>query len=443
MKVTHMTTRKFEKSLKLRPKFHSYIPGGAHTYAKGDDQFPEFLAPYIVRGKGCHVWDADGNEYIEYGMGLRSVGLGHAFDDVVRAAQKQMELGNNFVRPATIELECAEELLSIIRGAEMVKFAKNGSDVNSAAVKLARAYTGRDMIAVCGDHPFFAVDDWFIGSTPMAGGIPEVIRSLTVKFQYNNIASLDNLFRTHPNRIACVFLEVEKEEPPANQFLSNVQEVCKNNGAVFILDEMITGFRWHLGGGQAFYNIIPDLSTFGKAFSNGFSASALVGKHDIMKLGGLDHDKERVFLLSTTHGAEGHALAAAIATMRIYKSKDVISVLWSQGERLAKGLKKAIDDVGLDAHFKIFGRTCCLVYRTLDSNGQPSQEFRTLFLQESIKRGILAPSFVVSYSHSDGDIDKTVEIVHESLRIYRKALDEGIKKYLTGRPVKPVFRKFN
>ena len=203
-----------------------------------------------MRGKGCHVWDVDGNEYIEYGMGLRAVTLGHAYKPVNEAAYRQMQLGHNFIRPSPVEVECAEEFLSMIPGAEMVKFGKNGSDVTNAAVKLARAYTGRDLIAICGDHAFFSVDDWFIGTTAMSAGIPKAIQNLTVKFRYNDIKSVQALFDQYPNQIACVILEPEKDMPPVDKFLQKLKDLCEKHGAVFILDEMITGFRWHNGGGQ-------------------------------------------------------------------------------------------------------------------------------------------------------------------------------------------------
>jgi glutamate-1-semialdehyde 2,1-aminomutase len=434
---------RFAQSSLLRERFHSVIPGGSHTYAKGDDQFPEHMQPYIVRGKGCHVWDADGNEFIEYGMGLRSVTLGHAYEPVVEAAYRQMLNGSNFVRPATIELECAEKLRSMIQNSEMVKFSKNGSDATSGAVRLSRAYTGRDMVAICGSHPFFSWDDWFIGSTPMSAGIPKIVQELTVRFQYNDLDSVKLLFQQYPGRIACVILEPEKEQEPANNFLHELKELCHANGTVFILDEMITGFRWHNGGGQRYYQITPDLCTFGKALGNGFSIAALVGKKDIMQLGGLDHDRDRVFLMSSTHGAETHGLAAALETMNIYEREPVIETLWKQGEQLAAKLKKAIDGHDLSEHIPIMGKPCCLVYGSRDHELNPSQPFRTLLLQETIKRGILAPSLILSYSHSDRDIDITVEVFHEAFRIYRKALDEGIEKYLVGRPVKPLWRRFN
>jgi glutamate-1-semialdehyde 2,1-aminomutase len=434
---------KFDNSLSLQKRFRELIPGGCHTYAKGDDQYPQFMPVYIARGQGCHVWDIDGNEYIEYGMGLRTVTLGHAFAPVVEAAHRQMLLGNNYVRPARIELECAEQFLSIIDGAEMVKFCKDGSDATTGAVKLARAHTGRDMVAICGDHPFFSVDDWFIGSTDMAAGIPASVRDLTVKFHYNDIGSVKELFARYPRRIAGVVLEAEKYDPPANGFLQELLRVAHENGALFILDEMITGFRWHLGGAQKKYGLAPDLSAFGKALGNGFAISALAGKREIMELGGLDHSKERVFLMSTTHGAENHALAAALATMGYYRAHPVVETLYAQGRKLAEGVNRASAGLGLTDHVSIIGPDCCSVYTTRDQDKRPSQPFRTLFLQETMKRGLLMPSSIVSYAHSDRDIEQTIDRVSEALVIYRKALEEGIEKYLVGGPVKPVFRKYN
>jgi glutamate-1-semialdehyde 2,1-aminomutase len=434
--------RDFSQSRSLQPKAHELIPGGAHTYAKGDDQFPEQAPSFIARGKGCHVWDLDGNEFIEYGMGLRSVTLGHAFEPVVQAAYRQMQLGVNFSRPAKVEVDLAEALLEQIDGAEMVKFAKNGSDATTAAVKLARAYTGRDLIAICGDQPFFSIDDWFIGTTDMNAGIPQAITEMTLKFRYNDLESLQALFDQYPHQIACVVLEAEAVTPPAVGYLKQVKELCERQGALLIFDEMITGFRWHLGGAQKFHGVVPHLSAFGKAMGNGFAISALMGKREIMRLGGLDHDQARVFLLSTTHGAETHALAASLETIRIFREHGVIEFLWAQGERLRTGVNQAIARQQMAGHFELAGRPCNLIYRTKDEHGEPSQVFRTLFLQELIRGGILAPSFVVSFSHSDEDIDRTIEVVDRALGVYAKALENGVHKYLVGRPVKPVNRRY-
>lgn len=434
---------KFTESIRLQKRFNDLIPGGAHTYAKGDDQFPEAMTPYIVKGKGCRVWDADGNEYIEYGSGLRSVGLGHAFEPVIEAAFNQMKSGTNFGRPSTIELACAEEFLSLVEGADMVKFCKNGSDAGDGAVKLARAYTQRDMVGICGSQPFLSVSDWFIGSTPMDGGVPEAIKKLTTKFYYNDLASAEKMFIDFPNQIACVVLEAQKIEPPADNFLHKLRDLCHKNGALFILDEMITGFRWHLGGAQKKFDIVPDLSSWGKALGNGFAISALAGKREIMELGGLYHDKERVFLLSTTHGAETHAMAAALATIKFYKENNVVETLYVQGKKLEEGVMKASRDLNLQDKVAILGPPCCSVYTSRDQNNQPSQPFRTLFIQETMKRGLLMPSSIVSYSHSDADIAETIEKIHEALVIYSKALNEGVEKYLKGRSIQPVWRKYN
>lgn len=433
----------YSRSCELRPKAHNLIPGGAHTYAKGDDQFPEHAPGFIVRGKGCHSWDLDGNEFIEYGMGLRAVTLGHAFEPVVEAAYKQMQLGTNFSRPAKLEVDLAESLLELVEGADMVKFAKNGSDVTTAAVKLARAYTGRSLVAICGDQPFFSTDDWFIGTTEMNAGIPQATIGMTLKFRYNDLANLRDLVEQYPGQIACVLMEAEAAIPPAAGYLEGVRKLCEERGIVLIFDEMITGFRWHLGGAQKFHGVIPHLSTFGKAMGNGFAVSALAGKRNIMRLGGIDHDQPRVFLLSTTHGAETHALAAALQTIHTYREKDVIGALWRQGERLRELVNRSIVENRLTGFFELLGRPCNLVFAAHDENRQPSQMFRTLFMEVLIERGIIAPSFVVSYSHTDADIERTAEAVFEAHRIYRLALDEGVDKYLRGRPVKPVNRRFS
>jgi glutamate-1-semialdehyde 2,1-aminomutase len=328
---------------RLKDRAHYLIPGGCHTYAKGDDQYPILAPGFIARGLGCRVWDTDGREYIEYGMGNRTVGLGHAYPAVLQAVQREILRGSNFTRPSPVEVTCAEQFLSLIDGAEMVKFCKDGSDATSGAMRLARAHTGRDMIACCADHPFFSVDDWFIGTTAMNSGIPEAVRRLTVTFRYGDLASAEALFDQYPGQIAALILEPARTEDPQNGYLQALQRLCRANGALLILDEMITGFRWHNGGAQKLYDIVPDLSTFGKALANGFSVSALAGRREFMRLGGLDHeDRPRVFLLSTTHGAETHALAAAIATMQVYEREGVIDHLYRQGTRLRQQAEEVI-----------------------------------------------------------------------------------------------------
>jgi glutamate-1-semialdehyde 2,1-aminomutase len=427
----------------LQRRAHAIIPGGAHTYAKGDDQYPETAPPFIARGAGCHVWDLDGNEFIEYGMGLRSVALGHAFPAVVEAVRRELENGSNFTRPSPREVECAEAFLSCVSTAEMVKFAKNGSDATTAALKLARAYTGRDVVAICADHPFFSTDDWFIGTTGIPAGIPRAIRDLSVKFRFNDAKSLEALFLAHPDRIACVVLEAETATAPHPSFLAEVRSLCDRHGALMVLDEMITGFRWDVGGAQRVHGVVPDLSTFGKAIANGFALAALAGKRDVMERGGLMHSTERVFLLSTTHGAETHSLVAGIAAMRVYRDEPVIETLYRRGERLRAGVEQAARRHAVQDYLQILGRPCNLVFATRGADHAPSQGFRALFMQELIRDGVLAPSFVVSYAHTDSDIDRTIDAVDHAAGIYARALADGWEQHLLGRPVKPVYRQFN
>ena len=384
--------------------------------------------------------DVDGNEFIEYGSGLRAVNLGHAHPEVIAAVRGELEHGCNFVRPSPREVELAELMLQTIPGMEMVKFGKHGSDATSAAVRLSRAFTGRDLIAVCADHPFFSVDDWFIGSSPMPAGIPEAVRGLTVKFRYNDLSSVQELFDRHPGRIACVMMEAEKETPPGPGYLQSVQELCHRHGAVFVLDEIITGFRWHVRGAQHVYGVKPDLCAFGKGIANGFSVSALMGRRDIMSLGGIDPGRDRVFLLSTTHGGETHELAAALATVKICLREDVTGAMHRMGARLRAGLESAARRAGVFEQIPILGRDCNLVFGTRDSLGKPSQAFRALFMQECIRRGVLAPSLVVNYAHREEDIDQTIERMGEAMEVYRKALEDGVEGRLAGEPTRPVFR---
>lgn len=435
---------KFERSRQLQPKAHALIPGGCHTYAKGDDQYPELSPGFIARGKGGRVWDVDGNEFIEFGLGGRAVGLGHAYEPVVEAARKTLELGAAFTRPHELEVACAEKFLELVPYADMVKFTKDGSTATSAAVKLARAATGRDMVGLCGDHPFFSYDDWFIGTTPMDAGIPRSVKDLSATFSYGDLDSLREMFAHHPKRIACVIMEAVKYDEPEKTYLHEVKRVCHEHGALFILDEVINGFRLANAGGQERYAVEPDLSTWGKAMANGFSVSALAGKEQYMELGGLHHKKERVFLLSTTHGAETHALAAAIATMQVYQREPVIATIERLGLRLAAGITRAAAKHGLSDYVQVHGLPCNLVFVAKDADGNATQPYRTLLMQELIKRGVLGPSLVVCYAHTDRDIDEAIAAFDGAMEVYGKAIVErSVERYLVGRPTDVVYRKFN
>jgi glutamate-1-semialdehyde 2,1-aminomutase len=431
------------RSKQLQERLVKIVPGGCHTYAKGADQYPELSPAVIAKGSGCHVWDVDGNEFIEYGMGLRAVTLGHAYPPVVAAVRDSLALGTNFTRPAAIELECAELFLEIIHGAEMVKFTKDGSSATTAALKLARAHTGRELIGICAEHPFFSYDDWFISTTTADTGIPPSAREQVKRFHYNDLASVERLLESNADRVAALILEPVRIDPPAPGFLEGLQSLCRKHGAVLIFDETITGFRWHLGGAQALYGITPDLSIFGKALANGFALAALCGSRELMRLGSRERASDQAFLLSTTHGAETPALAAAIRTMQIYRDEPVVEHLFRQGERLTAGIRAVAAARGLERHVTVVGFPCNLLYATLDREGRPSQAFRALFLQETIRRGVLMPSLVVSYSHADSDVERTIEAVDGALEVYARALEDGVERHLTGPPTRPVFdRRF-
>ncbi|MFI6679320.1 glutamate-1-semialdehyde 2,1-aminomutase [Kribbella sp. NPDC050470] len=436
-------TKSFGKSYRANARLHELVPGGAHTYAKGDDQYPQDMAPVISHGLGAHVWDIDGNEYVEYGSGLRAVSLGHAHPKVLEAVRRELGRGSNFVRPSIVELEAAERFLASVPTADMVKFAKNGSDATTAAVKLARAVTGKPLVAICSDHAFFSIDDWFITRTPMAAGIPDEIGELTVAFPYGDLAATEELLTRHEGQIACLILEAATQHDPPEGYLKALRDLAHRYGALLIFDEMITGFRFSEAGAQGVYGVTPDLSTFGKALGNGFAVSALAGKREFMERGGLRDDHERVFLLSTTHGAETHALAAAIAVMDVYKEEGIAARLHELGDQLAAGVREVAAAAGVEDHVVVRGRPSNMVFATLDQEGQPSQEFRTLFLRELILGGVIGPSFVVSAALTDADIAHTVDVVGQACVVYRKALDgDDPTPWMGGRSVKPVFRRF-
>ena len=420
------------------------IPGGAHTYSRGYDQYPENAPQILKNGSGAYTYDLDNNKYLDYGMALRAVNLGYANKEVNQAAIRQIENGNNLTRASIIELEAAELLIDMIDSVDMVKFTKNGSTATTAAIKLSRAYTNRDLVARCASHAFFSYDDWFIGSTPANLGIQEKDIQNTKLFSYNDIDSLIELFHKYPEQISCIILEPSVTEHPKDNFLQKVKEVCHKNGAVFILDEMITGFRWHMKGAQHYYNVEADLCTFGKAMANGFSVAAVAGKREIMQQGSIEFSgTERLFMLSTTHGAEMSGLGAFLETMKFMEEQKVVEHLWAYGGKLIKLMNGMAKKYGIEKNFIAGGVECSPYYLTFDKDGQSSLGLRTLFSQEMIKNGVLIPWIALSYLHGEEELELTKKALESTFEIYKKAVDEGFEKYLIGDPIKPVFRKFN
>ncbi|OJV67857.1 MAG: hypothetical protein BGO42_16115 [Flavobacterium sp. 40-81] len=441
----------FKASDEYRKAIHKLIPGGSHTYSKGDDQFPILSPAAIARGKGSHIWDVDGNEFLDCSMGLTSVSLGHAYSPVLDAVKEELENGVNFQRPSALEKEMAETFLELVPGHDMIKFSKNGSIVTTAAVKLARAKTGRNLIAFPGDHPFYSYDDWFIGSTACNKGIPEDISKLSVTFESFNIESLKRLFEQYPNQIACVITEPEKGNYPhlnnpdfkVETFLKEAIELCHANGALFIADEMVTGFKTDFPGTITKFNLVPDMATWGKGIANGFSFCALTGTKEVMELGGITREgEEKVFLISTTHGGETHGLAAAIATIKEYREKDVIAHNHQIGKKLSDLCKQLVIENELTDYVEVVAADWMPFFVFKDNNKVFSQGYRTLFMQEMIKRGVLFQgAFVPCFSHTEDDVYYFAKAFGESLEIYKQALKEGYEQFLIGNPAKAVFRK--
>lgn len=441
------------------------IPGGAHTYSRGFDQYPSNAPQILERGEGAYVWDPQGKRYLDYGMALRAVTLGYANPRVNTAAVREIERGNNLTRASVTELNAAELLVDLIPSADMVKFAKNGSNATTAAAKIARAFTGRRYVCIPRQHPFFSFDDWFIGTTPLQRGIPSDHVGSTLVFDYNDLASLKAHFDTYPGQIAAVMMEpattitpcaasctnvLSYDSPCKNcisggkNFLHHVQQLCRQNGALFILDEMITGFRWHLKGAQTYFGVEPDLTTFGKGMANGFSVAAVTGRREVMDVGSISEaGAERTFLLSTTHGGEMCGLGAFIETMAIYKEQDVCRHLWAFGARLSQGFTDLAQEFGVADHFKMDGPAICLNYLTKDKNGVVSAKFRTLFAQEMLNGGVMMPWLAPSFAHGDAELDLTLSAARGAFKVYAAALESGVERFLVGPEIKPVFRQFN
>ncbi|MFA5805055.1 MAG: aminotransferase class III-fold pyridoxal phosphate-dependent enzyme [Melioribacteraceae bacterium] len=421
---------KIKKSNELYNRALGLIPSVTQTLAKGPGQWINGVAPkYLAKGKGSHVWDVDGNEYIDYLMGVGPLSLGYAYPKVDDAIKKQLEDGITFSMMHPLEVEVAEMIRDIIPNAEAVRYSKTGADATSAAVRLARAYTGKNKILCCGYHGWH---DWYIAVTARNHGIPEAVQALSFTFNYNDIDSVKNSI---DDDVAAIILEPVVFAEPKDNFLHKLAELCEEKGIVLIFDEMWTGFRMALGGAQEYFGITPDLATYSKAVANGMPISILTGKRKIMDLA-----DEDIFFY-TTFGGEALSLAAAKATIEELRDKNVPKFLNDQGKKLKDGYNFIVNKLELD-----FTKTIGYNWRSMatfdEKAGDPLIQ-KSLMQQEMIKRGILWQGFFnMSFSHSDTDVDYTLQALDESLSILKKAVQENkLKESLHGIPVQPVFRK--
>jgi glutamate-1-semialdehyde 2,1-aminomutase len=434
----------FERSNQYRGVVHQRIPGGAHTYSKGDDQFPELAPAAISRGKGGRVWDLDGNEYVDCGLGLGAVSLGHAYGPVIDAVSQQLALGASYSRPASIELDFANDFIDAVPGAERVKFARSGSAVTTAAVKLARAYTGRDLVAYPRNQPFFSYDDWFVGLTFCNAGVPEAIQSLSVLYDSTQPESLNDLFDAHPNKIACVITEPQDAVPVDSGAIQEVERIARHHGALFILDEMVTGYRGGMPGLGSSLSLEPDLATWGKSIGNGFSVCALTGRADVMDLGGIvQQHSPRVFLISTTHGGEAHTLAAGRAVLKEYQKHDVIGHQWSVVKAVNDAFVSSVSRHGLESNIEVYSSGWRLIC-VCKEDGVVSAALRTLLLQEMIGRGVLfAGYFLPCFTHNVQDVKEITQAFDAACEVCAQGIRSGLGTLLIGASTRPVFRRFN
>ena len=409
------------------------IPGCAQTFSKGPLSFVQGVAPNFVRkARGPYVWDVDGNRYIDNILGLGPVILGHADPAVNAAAFRQMEQGASFSLPHPLEVELAELLCDLIPCAEMVRFGKNGSDATAAAVRAARGFTGRDKVARCGYHGW---QDWYIGSTSRHLGVPQAVRDLTLVFPYNSLTELHALFQRNPGEIACVIMEPVAFDAPRPGYLQGVQELCRNNGALLVFDEIVTGFRLHLGGAQAHFGVIPDLACFGKAMANGFPLSAVVGRSDVMRI------FEHVFF-SFTFGGEAVSLAASLETIRELQRREGIPQLWRTGGRLQEATNRLLASNALDRHLACVGLAPWTTLRCLQRTERDVLLLRSLFQQEAIPRGVLTHgNHMLSVSHDDAVIDAILSVYTEVFPILAEAIVSGtVEARLAGPPLQTILR---
>ncbi len=425
--------RSIEKSKAWLQRADRVIPGCSQTFSKGSNQHVRGVAPmFLAKGKGCKVWDVDGNEYIDYIQGLLPNILGYAHEGVNSAVAEQLAKGHSFSLPNPLEVELAERIIRLIPCAEKVRFGKNGSDATSGAVRAARAFTRRERIACCGYHGW---QDWFIGSTTRNAGVPQAVRELTHPFVYNDLHSLRNVLSEYPGEFAAVILEPVNFWPPAPGFLDAVRDLAHEYGAVLIFDEICSGFHFGLGGAQKRFGVTPDMACFGKAMGNGFPISCVVGKADVMQL------FEDIFF-SFTFGGEVASMAAAMAVLDILETSDAMGRIEANGRVLQEGLNSLSKEAGLQDRVKCIGYPFWSLIKFLDADGKDSLLVRSLFTQECVKRGVLLlATHNMTAAHDPLAIEQTLRVYAGVCKIMAKWLsDPHPEQYLEGEMIQPVFK---
>lgn len=424
--------RKFRKSEAHLNRAELTIPLGSQTFSKSRTQYPVGISPlFIKKAKGCHVWDLDGNKYIDLVSALASVTLGYGDSRVNTAVRKQLKRGVSFSLPGTLEAEVAEMICHLVPSAEMVRFGKNATDVTTAAVRLARAYTGKDRVVVCGYHGW---QDWFIGSTSRNKGVPKATSDLTEVFKYNDLESLRKIL-SEKNDVACVVMEPMNSSFPNPGFLEGVRELTKNHGVVLVFDETITGFRFSEGGAQELFNVIPDISTFGKGIANGFPLSVISGKREIMM------EMEEIFF-SGTFGGELLSLAAAKSVLELHINREVISQLEQIGLDLQNRVNSAVSQTDTQELLSLSGHPTWIFLNWREIDGYSADLLKTYFMQEMFQKGILIlGTHNVNLAHTQRNLEKIEESYLSVLSSISNGIKQGdLQSKLKVAPLRPLFK---
>ena len=424
---------RYKKSEEYLQRALKTVPLGSQTFTKSKTQLPHGVSPYFAeKGMGAYLWDVDGNRYIDFANSLCSITLGYNDEDVNKAVADQLTQGTIFSLAHPLEFKVAEKIVEMVPCAEMVRFGKNGSDATSGAIRLARAFTGRDHVIVCGYHGW---QDWYIGSTTRDLGVPKAVKDLTHKFVYNDIQSLHTKLNELKGQVAAVILEPVNTTPPENDFLSKVKELTQQHGALLIFDETITGFRYANGGAQEFFGVTPDLASFGKGLANGYPLSAVAGRADVMRL------MEEIFF-SFTFGGETLSLAASYAVLNKLQNKPVVKRLFEIGGILIARLKKEIEDYKLGHIFSVAGYPVWSFLVIKDTEQFGSWEIKTLLVQEMFSKGIFTlGTHNISYAHQEEDVDALIRSYRSFFEILLQAIkDKDLRSHLQCEPLKPLFK---
>ena len=425
----------FSKTNELLARELKVSPLAAQTYSKSYRYFCKGIAPaFVDHAKGCYIYDVDGNEFIDFICALGPITVGYNDDRINNAVIEQLKKGTSFSLQAPVEVELAEKLCKIVPCAEMVRFVKNGGDATTSAIRLARAYTGKDMVLMSGYH---GMHDWSIGASPNNRGVPKVVSELTKNFAYNDLSDLETKLEIYKGKVAAVILEPIQGDGPKEGYLASLKELAHKYGALLIFDEVVSGFRYHLGGASGLYKVVPDLAAFGKGMGNGYAISAVAGKKEIMKL-----IEDGVFV-STTFGGDALCMAAALATIKILEQPGFYDHIWELGTKMKNGVSTLIAKYGLEQVVSVSGLAphCGVAFEGIGNLSY--LDINTVYSQVMIENGILVLAICnLNASHTENEIDKYLDATDKAFALIRKAVNQNsLDDIISGGKVNPVFKR--